>query len=161
MTGLDDSLLKLQECRMTLDIMHREAESIAYKPSNKNYIFKLEDKDVFGKQTSGIVFTAFSPLTPGVSIISYYVEEKDGNRILFKKMRNILQKDAEIKGTEIMEGIDSFTVEVKDNNKWIRTWDAELTNKIPEELRFTVTTLTRGRPLTLYETASPKISKTI
>ena len=74
MTGLDESLLKLQECRTAIDVMTREGESILYKPGNASSLVKVEDKDFYGKQASRLTFTAFSPLSSGMALISYYVE---------------------------------------------------------------------------------------
>ena len=160
MTGLDESLVRLQECRTALDIMCREAESLLYSQGNKNSIIKVEDKDFYGKQASRLIFTAFSPLSPGSSLISYYVEEKDGGLTLFKKMDNAY-KAAASGGTELIEGVDSFTVEVKDGDKWVKTWDTAETGKAPAEMRITIVAKIKDRTVSFFDTVRPKIGGTI
>lgn len=160
MTGLDESLVRLQECRTTLDIMGRETESLLYNQSSKDSLVKVEDKDFYGKQASRLTFTAFSPLSPGISLISYYVEEKDGGLTLFKKMDNAY-KTAAAEGTELIEKVDSFTVEVKDGNKWVKTWDTSETSKAPAEIRITIVASIKDRPVSFFDTVRPKIGGAI
>jgi hypothetical protein len=159
MSGIDESLLKLQESRMTIDVMRREIDSIL--PENKNSVFKLEDKDIYGKQASRLFFTAFSPLMPGLSLISYYVEEKDGKLILFKTMSSAYAPTAEGKGVEVVEDAEAFMVEVLDGNKWVKTWDASEIKRPPEEIKITITVLLKGKRVSISETVKPKIRKTI
>jgi prepilin-type N-terminal cleavage/methylation domain-containing protein len=155
--GLDESLVKLEECRNALDVIGRETESLLYKTTNTHSFFKLEDRDVYGKQASRLTFTAFSPLTYGISALSYYVEEKDGVLTLYKKMENPYKPDDKTKGVDLIEGIDSFTVEVYQDGKWIRTWDTSQTGTPPAEIRITITTLLKDRPVSLFETIRPMI----
>ncbi|MEW6215210.1 MAG: type II secretion system protein GspJ [Nitrospirota bacterium] len=159
--GIDESLLKLQESRMAIDIMSREVDSILYSAGNKNSVFKVEDRDIYGKQASRFIFTAFSPLVSGLSIISYYVEEKDGKLTIFKNLNSAYKPSFEGKGVEVVEEVETFMVEVLDGNKWVRTWDASETEKIPEALRITITVLTKDRRVSIYETVRPKIGRTI
>jgi len=161
MEGIDDSLLKLQECRMAIDIMRRELDSISYSSGNKSSIFKVEDRDIYGKQASSFVFTTFSPLRPGLSKISYSVEERDGRLILFKTMGSAYGTDSGTKNVEMIEDIESFAVEIKNKNRWVKTWDSSVTKSIPEELRITLTTKLKNRTVSLFETVLPKVGKTI
>jgi prepilin-type N-terminal cleavage/methylation domain-containing protein len=161
-SGVEDSILKLQECRMTLDKMTRELDSAIYNKDQNYTSFRIEDRDLYGKQTSKLTFTTFSPLTPGLSLISYYVEEKDGIMVLFKKIRSAYKAETEEdKGVELIEGVEAFSVEAKEKGKWIKTWDSSETNMRPEEIRLTITVLMKDRPLTIYETIQPKIGKTL
>ncbi|MBI5639754.1 MAG: prepilin-type N-terminal cleavage/methylation domain-containing protein [Nitrospirae bacterium] len=159
--GMDESLVQLHECRTFLDMIAREAESVVYSEGNKKTLFRVEDRDAYGKQASRINFTAFSPLSPGLSLLSYYAEEKDGRLTIFKKMQNAFRPDEASKGIEMMEGVDSFSVEVKESDTWVRTWDAAAAGKIPPELRLTITVSIKGRPVSMYETVRPKIGKAI
>lgn len=154
--GMDESLLKLRECRMFMDTIVRETDSIL--AGQKYSAFKVEDRDIFGKETSRFTFTAFSPLLPGLSLISYYVDQKDGKLVLFKTIRSVSVKK-ESDPVELMEGIGSFTVEVLDGNKWVRTWDVATTGRVPDEIRITMTVMIKDRPITVYETVRPKIGK--
>ena len=161
--GMDDSLLKLHECRMSLDIMGREADSLLAGRGDRNSFFKIEDRDIFGRQTSRFSFTAFSPLRPGLSAIAYYAEEKNGVLSIFKKIQAASGRTAGAKGVEVMEGIDSFVVEARDSTtgKWTKTWEVSEANRLPDELRFTITFFIRDRPIRLSETVRPKIGKTL
>jgi general secretion pathway protein J len=159
MTGLDESLVRLQECRTALDVMGRETESL--KASGNNSLFKVEDRDFYGKQASRLTFTAFSPLTPGITLISYYVEEKEGVLTLFKKMDNAYKPNSNAKGVELIEGLESFAVEVNDGNKWVKTWDFSETKQPPLEIRITITAKIKDTPVSFFDTVRPKIGGAI
>lgn len=160
-SGIDESLIRLQEGRMAIDIMSREVDSILYSAGNKNSVFKVEDRDIYGKQASRFTFTAFSPLVSGLSIISYYVEEKDRKLTIFKKLNSAYKPPFEGRGVEIVEEVEAFMVEVLDGNKWVKTWDVSETKKIPEAIRITITVLIKDRAVSIYETVRPKIGRTI
>jgi prepilin-type N-terminal cleavage/methylation domain-containing protein len=158
--GVDESLLKLHECRVAMDTMSREAESVQYGQSNKNTLFTVKDRDIDGKPSSMFVFTSFSPLRPGLSLVSYYVEEKDNKLTLYKKIDDPYAPPnaaVEKQGADIIEDIKAFSVEASDGKSWVKTWDASNNGKIPVELRITLTILVKDRPITMYETIEPKI----
>ena len=161
MTGLDESLVRLQECRTALDVMTRECESLLYKSGNASSLFKVEDRDFYGKQASKLAFTAFSPLSSGIVLISYYVEEKDGVLTLFKKMDNAYKPDINAKGEELIEGLESFSVEINDGTKWVKTWDTSETKQAPIEIRITITAKIKDSPVSFFDTVSPKIGRAI
>lgn len=159
--GYDESLLKLQECRAALDMMGREMESIPpYRASNKNLLFKTEDRDVYGKSASRFTFTSFSPLTPGLAAISYFAEEKDGVMTLFKKIKSV-SDTGDPAPTEVIDGVEAFSIEVLNNGKWIKTWNAAETGLIPDEIRITINIKVKDKPLAITQTVSPKAGKAI
>ncbi|HEX8947689.1 MAG TPA: prepilin-type N-terminal cleavage/methylation domain-containing protein [Dissulfurispiraceae bacterium] len=162
--GMDDSLVKLRECRTALDIIKREAEPLVFSDRNKYSAFRIEDRDLYGKQASRFAFTALSPLVPGLSLISYSVEEKDGKLSLIKKMTPSYKPDPEVKGVEMLEDIEAFTVEASDgnnSNKWVKMWNSQELKKLPVELKVTITVMLKGRKVSLYERIRPKIGSSL
>lgn len=155
--GADDINVKLHECRMVIDTVRREVESSIYNEKSKMHRFKVEDRDIYGKQASRIFLTSFSPLMPGLSDISYFVEEKKGRLSLIKKTGSASAPDNTDISAEVIEGIESFTVEAMENNKWVKTWDSDYTKKAPEEIKISMAVLLKGRRLLLQETVKPVI----
>ncbi len=156
--GMDESILKLRECRMFMDTIVRETDSLL--AGRKYSVFKVEDRDIFGKETSRFTFTAFSPLVPGLSLISYYVDQRDGKLVLFKKLGSV-SSAAQGDPIELMDGIGSFTIEVRNGDKWVKTWDFAETRRVPDEIRITLTVMIKDRPVSIYETVNPKIGRTL
>ncbi|HXX56653.1 MAG TPA: prepilin-type N-terminal cleavage/methylation domain-containing protein [Thermodesulfovibrionales bacterium] len=141
--AVGDSLLRLQEARSLVDTLKRELESAFYDSTltsnNKSYtVFKIDDRDYYGKQASQVLFTSFSPLLPGLARITYIVEETDGKLTLKKKIISAFAQKDETKSVELMEEIDSFTIEAKFGDKWVKTWDTALTKKQPDEIRISL-----------------------
>ncbi len=161
MDGVDDSIVRLQECRMIVDVMRREIEAAVYNESSKGAVFKVEDRDIYGKQASRFTFTCLSPLTPGLSLISYSMEERDGKPAILKRISAPYKPDSKDKGTVLADDIEAFTVEVKNGNQWIKTWDALDTKKVPGELRITITVLLKGRRVPVSEIVTPRIGKAL
>lgn len=157
--GMDSSLLKLRECRTALDRIARETESAVYSAGNRNSRFKLTDRDVYGRQASGLTLTTLSPLVPGLSLISYSVEEHDGVMTLMKHMQSAYQPQGDTEGSEVIEGIEEFALEAKDGITWVKTWDTAETNKLPSEVRITLTMRIQDSPVTVYEIIRPRIGR--
>jgi prepilin-type N-terminal cleavage/methylation domain-containing protein len=158
MEGMDGYMLKLRESRRAIDILKRELDSAFYRPDDQSTLFKIYDKDIFGKQASQLAFTAFSTLRPGVSRIVYYIEDKDGKLNLLKKVESPFQKE-ETDGVEIIEDLDAFTVEAKFGDTWVKTWDAGINNNTPEEIRISLTMMIKGKKMTLSDISKPMIYK--
>jgi hypothetical protein len=59
-----------------------------------------------------------------------------------------------------MEDIESFSLEAKQGNKWVKTWDSTLMHGAPDEVRIIVT-IRLKTPFALFETAKLKIGKEI
>lgn len=170
--AVDDSLQRLQESRAVLDVIKRELESVFYSSGKKYTVFKLDDRDFYGKQASGIAFTCFSPLVNGLAGVSYEVGESDGRLSLKKKIASAFSKSTEAEAVELIEDVESFTIEVKFNDKWVKTWDSSLANSpIPEEIRISLTIRSGVRnaeeekssqsTLTVSDVARPKIGRVI
>jgi len=168
--------LKYQEARTALDLMRREIEGALLKnpmsPSQDNNdktTFIIEDRDIFGKTTSRLHLTAFSFKGRGINTISYFVQEKDGRFTLIKaelpasaslidkSLTEFISDKRYI--SEIIEGIDGFTVETLYNNEWIKTWNTEQTGKLPDVVRVSIELDDKGQKIKLTEYAKPKIGK--
>lgn len=158
--GMDESLLKNQESRKAIDILKRELDAAVYRGDNALTFLKIQDRDIYGKQAAQLTFTTFSPLLPGLSRISYYIEEKDGTLSLFKKISSPYSTE-EAEGIDIIEGLESFTVEARYNDAWVRTWDTDINKGIPDEIRISISIIMKGRAVTFFDVSQPKIGKTL
>jgi len=160
MEDMDESMTKLQESRKAIDILRRELESVYYNPNDEKTFVRILDKDLYGKQATQLEFTAFTTIRPGLSKISYYMEEKDKKRTLFKKIGSSFGKE-ESEGTDIIEDLEEFTIEAKYQDKWVKTWDTGLTKETPDEIKISLSVMIKGRKVTLSDIARPMYGKTI
>ena len=143
--GLDDTMAKLQETRKTLDIMRRELESVFYSGSSEGSILKIEDRDYYGKNATTISFTAFSNFRPGLSLITYRIQEDDGKMTLVKNVKSPYMKTT-AEDVELIEDVVGFSAEVRRQNQWIKTWDTEINRQVPDEIRITLSVPVKERP---------------
>jgi general secretion pathway protein J len=158
--GMDESMLKLQESRMAIDILKRELDSTFYRGNDTNTLLKIQDRDINGKQASQLTFTTFSPLRPGLSRISYYIENKDGKLNLFKKLGLPYGKE-ETEGFDIIENLEAFTVEVLYNDRWVKTWDTDVTKSIPGEIRIGLSIMIKGNKMTIFDVSRPRVGRSV
>ena len=158
--GMDESMLKLQESRKAIDILRCELDSSYYDGKEVNTFIKIQDRDVYGKQASQISFTAFSTLRPGLSRVSYYIEDKDGKLNLLKKIGSPYSKE-ETEGVDIIEDLEGFNVEAKYNDTWVKTWDTDVNKAKPEEIRIGLTMMIKGKKVTLSDIAKPRIGRSL
>lgn len=156
----DETTTKLQEIRKAIDIIRCELESSVFEESIKDTQITIRDKDFYGKPASQVIFTTFSSLRPGLSKLTYYAEEKDRKLILYKKIESTLS-DENDNTAELIEGIEGFLVEAKFDNKWVKTWDSELSNKAPEQIRITFVIKIKDREIILTDIAKPMYGKSI
>ena len=120
--------------------------------------FIIKDRDVFGKSTSSIDFMAFSFKGSRLNAVSYYVKEKEKILNLHKTEKPSTLK-SEGYSVEVIEGIESFTVETLFNNKWVRTWDTANTDKLPDEVKISIEFNDNGKVVSLSEYARPRVGK--
>lgn len=157
----DNVSLRYHEARTTLDILRREIEAAILKnPKQEDVLdresFEVKDRDIFGKTVSSLDLTAFSFRGTGMSTLSYFVQ--DDNEVL-SLMKNEKPPIIESEGytVDLINGIESFTVEVLFNNKWVKTWNAADTRKLPEAVRVTLEFENNGQIVRLSEYARPMI----
>ncbi|MFN3480256.1 MAG: prepilin-type N-terminal cleavage/methylation domain-containing protein [Thermodesulfovibrionales bacterium] len=155
--SLDDNLLRLQEMRMTLDVMRREVESVLFDRDKPYTIFRIEGKDIYGRDASSIMFTCFSYLAPGPLTVSYFIEGEENHPLVLRKRSRLKIKDSisdgQDRSVEILEDIESFTVEARYRDEWVKAWDSNLSHDVPEEVRFTIVINVKGRRYALSEVA--------
>ncbi|MBM4146087.1 MAG: prepilin-type N-terminal cleavage/methylation domain-containing protein [Nitrospira sp.] len=161
--GMDESMTKLQESRRALDVLKRELDSAVFIPDpnsgkNEKTFFRMQDRDVYGKQASQLTFTAFSVPRPGLSKIAYYIEEKDRKLYLYKKVASPFGKQ-ETEGAEIIEDLEDFAIEAKYSDKWVKIWDTDINKGMPEELRISLSMMIKGKKVTLSDVSKPMYDK--
>lgn len=166
--AVDESLIRLQESRAVLDTIKKELEASFFSKDKTYTLFKLTDRDFYGKQASQLNFTAFSKLIPGLSKINYIVYETKGKLILRKNISSAYTKSQEgkTKYLDLIEDMEAFTVEAKYKDIWIKTWDSSLNNDIPDEIRVTLKIITKMNNgvkelFTISDTMKPRIGKAV
>lgn len=160
--AVDNSLVRLQETRAVLDVMKREIESAVYDKGKPYTLFKLDDRDFYGKQASKMVISTFTPLLPGISKITYTVEEDDGKLVLMKKVDAAYGRPIDTRSVPLMEDIEGFTVEAGKNDKWVKTWDA-VSNGVPDQIRISVKMRIKKEeePFTISDLATLRVGNTL
>ncbi len=149
--AVDENLLKLHEARMALDIMGREVESSLR--SEKGGTIELKDRDVFGRQTSELMFETFGTPLPGASLVYYWVEEKDGKFTLMKSLGPAWSEEPPSRPAPLVEDVVSFTVEAEAGDKLLKTWRG---GAKPQLVRITLEVKVGGKSLVLTETVVPE-----
>lgn len=156
----DESITKLQEARKALEIIRCELESAVFNENLKDTQIKIKDKDYYSNPASQIIFTTFTSLKPGLSRLSYYIEEKDRRLTLYKKIESGVSDKTE-NTAELIEGIEGFLIEAKFEDKWVKTWDTEINNKIPEQIRISLIFKIKDREIILADIAKPMYGRSI
>ena len=174
--GMDESMLKLQESRRAIDILRRELDSAFYTGEDRNTFLKIQDRDIYGKQATQLTFTALSPLMPGLSRISYYIDDKNGKLNLFKKVESPYTNENNPlsspfskggrggfsdEGVDIIEDIEAFSVETMYGDQWVKTWDTDISKGIPDEIRISLSVIINGNKMTIFDVAKPRVGKSV
>jgi type II secretory pathway component PulJ len=153
--GSDTTLLTLHELRTAMDRIQREVEA-ALPEKKEDNPFLIRDRDLFGRQASQLEFSTILSASPGASAVSYYVEQVEDKLVLFKKSAPSFEGLDDVRAAEMLDEINSFTVEAKKDGIWLKTWQDK---KLPDELRITISVPYMGKELTLTKTIRPKIGK--
>lgn len=157
----DKISLKYHEARTALDIMRREIEgAIVKNPRTEDEKtikagFVIKDRDVLGKNTSSMDLTSFSFRGSNLNAVSYFVKGTEGRLDLLKTEGPAAFPSKKYK-VEIIEGIESFTVETQFNKKWVKTWDTANTGQLPESVRISIEFDDNGKLVKLTEYAKPR-----
>jgi len=169
LTNVDQSLVKLQESRAFADTLKREIESAFYSKDNSYCVFKIDDRDFYGRQTSFLTITTSSPLIKGLAYINYTVEERSGMLVITKSMASAFSQATENNRMDLLEDIESFTLQAKYKDAWVKTWDSALSKIMPEEVKITLTIRMKRSegedknaiPFSISETAKVRVGTTI
>ena len=162
-----ESSLKLQESRAFVDTLKRELESIRYSPDNSFCVFKINDRDFYGRQASSLTMTTTTPLMKGLAKINYAIEERDGSLVITKSMVSAFSQEAEENRVDLVEDIESFTLQAKYQDIWVKTWDSSLSKNAPAEVKITLTLRMKSNkeeassavPLSVFETAKVMVGR--
>ncbi len=164
-----ESSLKLQESRAFVDTLKRELEAVRYSRDNSFCVFKMDDRDFYGRQASSLTMTTTTPLMKGLAKINYAIEERDGSLIITKSMVSAFSQEAEENRVDLVEDIESFTLQAKYQDTWVKTWDSSLSEIAPEEVKITLTMRMKSNkeeassavPFSVFETARLMVGRTL
>jgi len=167
--NVDQSLVKLQESRAFVDTLKREIESAFYSKDNSYCVFKMDDRDFYGRQASSLTVTSSSSLIKGLANINYAVEERKGILVITKSMVSALSQSAENNRMDLLEDIETFTLQAKYQNAWVKTWDSSLSKIAPAEVKIILTIRMKNREgedkdaihYSIFETAKVRIGTAI
>lgn len=153
-----------RELRSTLDLLRREINATIYSRTNKRLHFLVEDRDIFGKPASTLVFTALAPPQPGGQTVSdqidlkYEIVERQKELILSRQARDLYHAAEQARYPQ-MESLEGFLVECQSGDKWVRSWDTAINIGLPKAVRITVT-VKEGEKAAQYSVlAAPRISQ--
>jgi general secretion pathway protein J len=164
-----ESSFKLQESRAFVDTLKRELEAVRYSRDNSFCVFKLADRDFHGRQASSLTMTTTTPLMKGLAKINYAIEERDGNLVITKSMISAFSHEADENRMDLVEDIESFTLQAKYQDKWVKTWDSLLSETAPDEVKITLTIRMKSskdetsstESFSLFETAKLMVGRTL
>jgi len=162
-----ESSLKLQESCAFVDTLKRELESVRYSPDNSFCVFKMNDRDFYGRQASSLTMTTTTPLMKGLAKINYAIEERDGSLVITKSMVSAFSQEAEENRVDLVEDIESFTLQAKYQDLWVKTWDSSLSKNAPAEVKITLTMRMKSNkeeassavPFSVFETAKVMVGR--
>jgi general secretion pathway protein J len=162
-----ESSLKLQESLAFVDTLKRELESVRYSPDNSFCVFKMNDRDFYGRQASSLTMTTTTPLMKGLAKINYAIEERDGSLVITKSMVSAFSREAEENRVDLVEDIESFTLQAKYQDLWVKTWDSSLSKNAPAEVKITLTMRMKSNkeeassavPFSVFETAKVMVGR--
>ena len=148
--------------RSTLDMLRRELASLRYFPDDKRLRFVVEDRDYFGKPASTLTCSTLAAPTPApVSDqlrVRYRIDSSQERLTLTKASQDLLLDGDEPKAYPLLDELEGFLVECSDGNRWLKTWDTELTKSVPKLIRVTITLREAGHTVAYQATVKPRIT---
>ena len=146
----------------TLDMLRRELASLRYFSDDKRLRFVVEDRDYFGKPASTVTFSALAaptlaPVSDQVRV-RYRIDTSQERLTLTKASRDLLLEGDEPKAYPLLDHLEGFLVECSDGNRWLKTWDTELTKALPKLIRVTITLREGAQTVAYQATVKPRIT---
>ncbi len=130
--------------RNTMDLLRRELASAMYQTNDKQQRFLVEDRDIYGKPASRLLFSTLAPPSEGLASdqirVRYYLEETDDHRLVLKRgSEQLVYKENPDADYPLLEPAAGFLVECYNGGSWVKTWDTDLTHALPKAVRVTIT----------------------
>ena len=146
----------------TLDMLRRELASLRYFPDDSRLRFVVEDRDYFGKPASTLTFSTLAAPTPApVSDqlrVRYRIDTSQERLSLTKASRDLLLEGDDPKAYPLLDELEGFLVECSDGNRWLKTWDTELTKAVPKLIRVTIRLREGDQTVAYQATVKPRIT---
>lgn len=157
--GFEESLTRLHEIRMTMDVMRRELEAAQASADDKDAPgVTLVGKEFYGAPGTECSFTTFrAPYGGALSVVYYVSETADRRLVLYKKTAKPWKPIEDSEPAEIIEDIDSFLIEVKDGDNWVSTWSGATESAV----RITIATKVGDREVRLQQTVQPMTGRAL
>ncbi|WP_277057817.1 type II secretion system protein GspJ [Trichlorobacter lovleyi] len=148
--------------RSTLDMLRRELASLRYFSDDSRLRFVVEDRDYFGKPASTLTFSTLAAPSPApVSDqlrVRYRIDTSRERLSLTKASQDLLLEGDEPKAYPLLDELEGFLVECSDGNRWLKTWDTELTKAVPKLIRITIRLREGGQTVAYQATVKPRIT---
>ena len=152
-----------RELRWTLDLLRREIDGMFYKPGDKRLHLVVEDRDSFGRPASTLAMTTSAPPAPETGYpasdlltVRYGVQEKERRLTLSREVRDPFGSQQPITYPQLA-AVEGFLVECYDAGKWVRSWNTELTPRLPERVRITLTVPDGAQTAVFSTTGRPRV----
>lgn len=117
-----------------MTLIRKEIEGVYYYPSINYTGLKLEENDIYGKPASKLTFTTF--FKEGVKVLTYYVEDDNGQLNLVKTVQDVTLDSKPIKFV-FLKRVEGFKVRILDEG-FDKVYDTEKLKKLPKAVKITL-----------------------
>lgn len=157
-----DRMQQQRALRNSLDLLRRELSSMLYRADDKQLRLQVQDRDFYGKPASILSLATLAPPLDGEAtdqLLVRYQPEEQGQQIRLTRASHdyFLQDSVETVAYPLLEQLEGFLVECYDGTTWVRTWDTELTRRLPKQVRVTISLQESGKTVSFQIVAVPRI----
>ena len=152
--------------RNSLDLLRRELSAALYRQDDKLLRFQVLDRDFYGRPASILsLATLAAPLDTEASdqlLVLYQPElPQQQEQIRLTRASHDYFQPETVKPNPypLLDGLEGFLVECHDGSKWVRTWDTELTRRLPKQVRVTITMPDSPKSVSFQVLATPRIEQ--